>query len=384
MANTNEGLEVESAASPERDVNTDAGFLAALAGATKQEVPEDLLQQADEQDRTVESALEYEESSEGRQRDDRGRFVAAEVTPPPASEETPPVEGKDATTPEAAPVVDWEQRYKKLEGAFGRQGQEKGEEVATLRSELDQLKGRLDERDSFMPAAPRWNSEQVEEMVDTQGGAQTALQALYENPGSYDAVLKAWAEVDEMNAIEAQRFDARYQRELVKAESEEAAGKVETPPVDPTLRDIVLERQIGATLNEVESTMAPNEWAVIRDHLVSTLTHEDTPALVREAVISEDAATRQQGIKALVGLAKGHAIAAATIKATDATKETQIAAKKAAAVATGSLRPVTEGNTGESLEGLTPEERTQAITKRLHDALMATETTSVADGLTYG
>jgi hypothetical protein len=149
------------------------------------------------------------------------------------------------------------------------------------------------------------------------------------------------------------------------------------PAPDPVLEDIRLERGVSSAIDMVRSGLNDGEWGVIKDHLMPAL--ENAPKMVIESLVSADPNVQKDGASLLVELAKGRVVAAATAEARKATAEQSAGVKQATQVATGSLRPVTERQPAGD-QALTKEE----ITAEFHKRLLATETTSVRDGLTFG
>jgi hypothetical protein len=153
-------------------------------------------------------------------------------------------------------------------------------------------------------------------------------------------------------------------------------------PISPELEGIAIRERYAQALVQI-----PLEDRQVLAKHYDAVTKSAHP-VVMEAFVSDDPARRQYAVTQFVAMAK------AAESATAPTPEAQaaaVAAKQATMVATGSQRPVAVGESGSSdnvygvdLDTLSPEERTEAITKAFHKQLFETETTSVMDGLARG
>lgn len=400
MPNVRTGVESREVPS-NLDVNTDAGFNAALAGLAGVEITEDAqraLDALEERNTSVAAGLTTEESVRPPQpRDASGRFAPAATEP---EQEEP--EGAAPAVEEGGEQEDpWGSVPQELREEFERVRQERDHaqtligrqsaEVGEVRQQMAELRGRLDavmQTQAQAPPAPapfvdERTVEAVETAVAERGGPAVMQWALDARPDLEEIVLDAWYTVDERGA---RRFEARREAaQMLMAQQEQQPQQAAQP--DPILADLRRERQMGATLQQVRSQVEsgafaaagiqPGEWGAIKDQLVPAL--EAAPGFIQNAVVSDDPNTQFEGMKALVQLARGRAVAAATAQATNQRTEQAKQAKQVAQVATGSLRPVQERKP----EDNTPESREERI-KRFHEQLLRTETTSVRDGLTFG
>ncbi len=374
----------------ELDVNTDAGFLAALGKAAGRTVDEETLSKVEESDRSVARGLEIaeEESARpGQPRDgETGRFVRQPVEPP-APQEGVALEDEEQDDPIAALLGQYDgdanaalaaaiKERDNAQSLIGRHSAEVGE----LRERLAKMEGRLEER-AAAPAAPApqitsqdiaWLDEQVAE----HGGRDVMGWVIDNAPHLIDAATEAWGRDDRPGAaFEAARFATRLETFETREPQPESRRQE-----DPTLAEIKMERALGAAIANLRSSMSEGEWEAISPHIPAVLEDANTPDLIKKAVFSDDEKLRQQGFQSLEQLARGRAIAAATQaarkKQEDETKQTK---RVVSQVGTGSLRPAEERKP-ENIEEMSSEERHKLFKERL----LGAETTSVADGLTYG
>jgi hypothetical protein len=359
------------------DVNTQGGFDALLAEQAGDEAKQRLEEREEQPDRDVQGALEMQtESAEGRPRDEHGRFVAAEPESPEEPEEpaAPEEEEPEAeeVPPEPSPL---EKQLTDAQQFIGRQSNE----VRELREQVAKLEGRFEERSSQPEAPPApltgGEYEALEEMVEARGGAATIQHLVQIGRGDLiDDALEAWAEEEPGKAAV---FGARYYGALAAQDAEPEEPATPAQP-DPALQSMIQERQIADAASIVQGELEEAQegsWALIKPVLAQTLS--EAPEAIQKMVVSEDANTRVEGLRVAAALAKGRVIADATAKAKEDQATQSKAAKQAAQVATGSLRPVEEGK-AKPISEMSREE----IHETFRKSLLATETTSVADGLT--
>lgn len=372
------------------DVNTTAGFNAALAELAGVEVPEGALEALEGADTDVASGLTTVEESTGEKpRDERGRFAPAAPKPEgddqgaaPAAEER---EGEEQQLdPELSKLLErhggdsvaalraLQEEARNAQSVLGRQGNELGE----LRQQIARLEGRMEEqsRQPRQPTAPI-QSEQLANLVVERGGRQAVvdlIQAGYDD-ATVERAFATWAEYDD-TPYEA--LAARQDWRMALASHEQQGQPAAQPQEDPTLAEIKRERQLSSAIASVRSGMEAGEWAAIKDHLIPAFEDPQTAEIIKKAVVSDDQQTQLQGMSALVQIARGRAIAAATAQANAERSTLLKQGKQAAQVATGSLRPVQQRQPEE------PQNREERV-KAFHEALLRTETTSVFDGLTY-
>ena len=361
----------------ESDPNTESGFNAALAKSVGSELSSEQIEEMSGSDTDVLSGLTTEES---RPRDEHGRFLPkpeaepveeAGAAPAEAEQQEPdPVQevieqhGGDA----AAALVAALKERDEAQSLIGRQGNEVGD----LRQQLAELKGRFEQAQEHVPAVSpvpfldAATSEGIENMVAEQGGHATMSWVVENRPDLIDAVVNSWKVEDPVGAAEFVARKAAYET------MSQFQPQAVTP--DPILEDLRTEKAIAVALDSAKEGLTEGEWTAIKPFLPDELSK--APQIIQGAIMSPDKDTRQQGINALVQLTKGRAIAEATAQAKAEQVAASVAGKQAAQVATGSLRPVTKGETGEP-------KTSEEISAAFRDALLATETTSVRDGLTY-
>lgn len=184
-----------------------------------------------------------------------------EVVTPPV-EAPVPVAPEDGLVPEpevvapVAPVVpdkyagktteEVARMHSELELKLGEQGRELGE-LRGLRSELDQLKGALAEREAYTPQAPLTQEtvDWVEESV--MGNGRSTMEWVEKNqPALKERTLQAWASVDPYAA-------AAYNTEkLLAAQEEKFASEL------AAVRAPVLAQQTNTQLETAYGTVSTN------------------------------------------------------------------------------------------------------------------------------
>jgi hypothetical protein len=368
------------------DVNTGSGFNEALARIAADqagvEVEEGTVFE-DAPDTSIASGLTFTEEESTQPRDDSGRFTSRQ---PEGGEEGVAPEGEEETpeTPEVV-LTPEAQQLQEAQKLIGRQSEEVGltrRENQELRERLARLEGRLESREQTpaqtapLPVADDVTIERLENMFE-QGGAQGMMSWVIQNrPELIEAAEDIWAADD---PVAASRYTARRLAYEVIENERAALQRPAEPQQDEFVEGLKRERQIGATIQTVRSGMSEGEWGAIREHLVPLLQDETTPEIIKNAVVSEDQNVQLQGVNALVQIARGRAIAAATEKA-NVERAAQVKnTKQRAAVATGSLRPAPERKPDQAV---TPEDREAAI-KAFHETILRAPTTSVRDGLVF-
>lgn len=388
MPETREGL--EESVEGFNDPNTDVGFLAALAKQADVAVPDEEYERVVESDRSVASGLEEES---GQPRDDRGRFTSRETAA--ASEEAGAAPAAEETREEQDPWANVDptlkaefealkQEKENRESLIGRQGTELGE----LRERLAKMEGRF-EAQSAQPSAPApvvttSDVERVENMVAERGGQYAMNWAANNAPHLIDATLEAWA-LEE--PVAAARFAVRYEHALLQNQAKGEEKTETAPALDPDLAQLAEDARMARAVGAIKQEIGDARFTAASAHLVATMQDAATPEFIKKAAASTDEKTRLEGMKALFALAEGRALrevgGKATSEADEKRKQEEEAAKKAARVASGSLRPVEQrqpAGGGNVADDMTREERLDAF----YTALRATETTSVHDGLVYG
>lgn len=357
----------------EPDVNTEEGFQAAVAAAAGRSEEEiDALPEITETP-DVRTGLSTDDTrnAAGRRIDPETKQFVPEQPAAPAPPEPPPAELPPAAeTPPAEPekpqyVLDLEKQIADAQAMIGRQAAEIGE-----------LRQRDDEPEydygppPELPVANEQVMEQVGNMIDTYG-THGALDWLEENrPDLMPVALQVANEIDQGGA--------RYWASTWQARQEpEAPAAPPAPQQDPLLAEMHQTRRATSAVQEVAALLG-DEFAAVKPHILDAF--KESPKLVQEAVLSEDEGLRAQGVQALAGLARGRAIQAPAAAVQAEQEEERKTVLQAAQVATGSQRPVAERQPGERPS---VEERAARI-EQFHKDLLATETTNVQDGLTFG
>lgn len=328
---------------------------------------------------------------EEQPRDDKGRFAGS----PASEEETPaeeaPEEGQaepeePAANPALASLIEQhgsEQaalealltERENAQSLIGRQGNEVGE----LRNQLNELRGYvqgLGQQQEAPPEIPTLNEAVVEglESLFEQQGARGAMGWVIEQrPDLIETAEQVWAAED---PVAAAGFRARREAFEVLGQQEEAPQ----PQIDPVLDSMRQERALGDTIDRArdELQITPEDWQAISDQMIPAMEDENTPSLIKNAVVSTDPSQQLEGIKNLVLIARSRATAQATEQAQQVAATQAADRKKAATVVTGSLRPAGASTQGQPAGDMTSAERQGAF----KEALMKTEVTSVQDGLT--
>lgn len=362
------------------DVNTDAGFMEELAKAAGHSA-EDIAEIAPPSETPdVQRGLEVEAEPAPR-RDEHGRFVSqAEPETPeaeePEAEAQPEAEAEDWTPPTREEWEAAERERQEAQSLIGRQGQELG----SVREQLARIEGRLDERSSTSeeaPALPTASAEEVEgieSMLEEHGPDATFAWIGQNRPDLFEAALGV---AEDEHPVAAARWAVRYERLLGQQEQEPAAPAA--PETHPLLQKLEVQDKMNTVVGESKALLESQgiQWELARKHLLPSF--QEAPDLVQNAVLSDDADTRTAGVAALAALAKARVIANVSDEKQATETAASVAKKKAAAVATGSQRPAGKP----AAEADAPGDAAARVAA-FHEKLLATETTSVADGLTYG
>ncbi len=364
----------------ELDPNSDVDFNTMLAELVGTELTSEQRETLEGSDRTVSKGLTTEEST-----------TTSAVTPVESEGAAPAeAEQQEASTPDpvttllekhggdaAAALAAQIKETQEAQSLIGRQGAELGN-LRPLQDKIAELEGRFAEREAAQtaPAALPWvdaqTSEAIDSMVSEQGGRSAMEWVATNRPDLIEPTIDAWVASGDPSAL---RYVARYEANLAAAGNAQA-GEAQAATADPRLESLVVERSISTALDKAREGMSEGVWEAVKPYLTEQM--GAVPETIQQMVVSPDAQTQLEGVKIVLELAKGRAIADATSKASAETQNASVEAKKKAMVATGSLRPVAEG------KPLSAESSTEERTQAFHEALLATETTSVRDGLTYG
>lgn len=370
MANVAEGLGTPA---PGENVNSEAGFEAALAaktGRTEELEGREPVLSTSIAEGLVEAGTEAAAAEE-----------VEEVEETPAEGEEQEVEDEGEPSPDVAALLEKHEgdaeaalaealeRHKNAESLIGRQGNDLGK----LREEIAELRGEVKAQRELAPTAQQqaqpMSSEDLEEMVAEHGGQAVALWAVNNRPDLYDRVHRIWR-VDEPDDAADFRLEYKLHQQRLELQAAQAAAGTQQQP-DEWVAAQKQQATINSTLAAV-STEA-EDWDTIAPHMLAAL--EQVPQRVAAMIVSDDPEERLDAVRIVAD--KARILSVGKAAAATKQKETATARKKSATVASGSLRPVSEPGGGS--EEMTSEERQKAFKK----ALLETQTTSVSEGLTY-
>lgn len=373
MPDVKDGIET----APEHDVNTAAGFEAAMAGrgVTRLEGEEPSTETS------VASGLTF-----GRAEPSAPEEPAAPVPTPPANEPTP--EESQQFSPEVQAFL---AKYDgdpvkalaaaaEAQSVIGRQGNELGE----LRNTVARLEGMV----SMIQQAPAQQQYLTQEQIDEQaatyigslGFAEAATRAANDSletgdERAYAAIIEAWQTEEPFNAMNHIADFRAWQREQqAEAKAQEAAAARTGITPEEYVRQAqaveAMNQTVGVLFNERRDS-----WDTFAPHMEEALAQ--FPLNIQEMFSSPDPDERL--IAARIVADRATMIAGTKAPAaTEAVPTPAAQAKQRAVVATGSLRPaaVPAATGGQQT-------REEAIAQFKKD-LLASETTSVRDGLTFG
>jgi hypothetical protein len=307
-----------------------------------------------------------------------------DTTGEPAVEEgTTPDEGGAEPLHEDPDIAAYLERFggdpdKALRAAVEAQKQigKQGNELGELRQAVAKLEGRIDQAAVQPQVAPpqiQMSSEEIENMVVEHGGLQAATWAANNAPNLLDGILRTWG-ADE--AYDAAVFRQEYL--AWKTEQDAAAAAPLTPTVSQTEEYVKNElegRRMQASLDAVAQDYESFDdfKELLSDALAAS------PKLVQKAVVSSDDDEQREALVLVFDRAQAMSQAALKVEAAAVAKTKATVGKKAAQVITGSLRPATQVTA--SGDGQTTRQEEEA---RFKAAILAADTTSISEGLTYG
>lgn len=386
MANVMEGL---TQAPPEENVNSEAGFEAALArkaGTTDalegRETTNvgttiaDGLTVGTDDDPLAALRARYEEQAGDTPNADEEETPDEEDTEEAQTSDVDPnitaLLAKHGGDPVAA-LAELNDRFTNAQSVIGRQGNELGQ----VRQEIAELRGELrGVTSSISSSAAQVTTDDISEMISSRGGANVAMWAIQNGDDALvEATIREWAKQNELEGESTFEPLAFRQDWLAFKASQNAPKPTEDAPTrDPYAARLEQQEQMSGALGVLQA-QSP-DWETFAPHLMTAL--ENSPKAVLEMVTSQDPQVQLDGMSLVADRARVIA-ASKAVATTTATEEASRAAaerKRAATVASGSLRPVEERQTEEQ----SSEQRVAAFKA----ALLATETTSVRDGLTFG
>lgn len=386
MANVMEGL---TQAPPEENVNSEAGFEAALArkaGTTDalegRDTPNvgttvaDGLTVGTDDDPLAALRARYEEQAGDTPNADEEDTPEDEDTEEAQPSDVDPniaaLLAKHGNDPVAA-LAELNERFSNAQSVIGRQGNELGQ----VRQEIAELRGELRGVSSAITSpTPQVTTDDLSEMISSRGGANVAMWAVQNGDDALvEATIREWAKQNEIEG-ESTFEPLAFRQDWLAFKASQSAPKPETttPSRDPYVAKLEQQEQMSGALGVLQA-QSP-DWETFAPHLMTAL--ENSPKAVLEMVTSQDPQVQIDGMSLVADRARVIA-ASKAVATTTATEEASRAAaerKRAATVASGSLRPVEERQTEEQ----SSEQRVAAFKA----ALLATETTSVRDGLTFG
>jgi len=290
---------------------------------------------------------------------------AAPTTPDPGTTD----EGSDADNSDAdGGEVDWQAQYKELQTLMGRMSNELGE--------LRKAVGTTDEtpEDDDLGYTPTLVTSEVEmeieSAIERSGGEQVALWAAQNRPDLYDVVLEQWALQSEKDSFAALRFDQRFQAALMQ---QQQTAVQEQQAATSSQLEQSLQQELG-TLAQEYGLEVGNEDVdnLLADSLGSV------PAPIQALVVSQDATEREAGLRVVLQLAAAKASAAPS--GVDPARDAALAAARgAASVGSGSLRPPGAGGPPQP-----PADSEAGLLQALKEKIASAPSTSIAEGLTFG
>lgn len=292
--------------------------------------------------------------------------LTEESAPAPAvSEEV--AASEETAVPVDAPMVSKEE-HDNLLALMGRMSTELGE----LRKQVTPPEEEPEQYYSPPPVSSD-QVEQVEQLVEQHGGAEVAAWAAVNAPHLYEAALDSWSEQGGAAARKAAEFNINYQMEYARIEAETAASESRT-----------FHSSLEQALNQDVVALAPEYGLVAGDEQTDALLAlvlEEAPGSIQRLVVSRDEGERKEGLRTLLVLAQARAAAAGGLpsvaESTGALAAAQAAAKGAASVGSGSLRPADAPPP--PVAG-----SEAALFADITKAILNAPSTSIAAGLSYG
>jgi len=371
------------------DPNTEAGFYESLAKSAGIEIDPAALLSEGLQDTSIEAGLEVPESAQ-QPRGEGGRFapkepVAAEPETP-AEEAAPPSEGEeddplaalieqhggDAKAALAAVAAERDN----AQSLIGKQGQELGE----LRAAQAAREAAREEVERLVPQTPAQPTALVTEAQlreAIEAGEDPAQQAVgvmswvIDNaPDMVEDVERIWGEFDPFAAL-------AFRQDRLRFEAEKEAAEKQPPANDDTATWVQTKRtqeDIGVALQAARQGITDEEWEGLKPLVLEEL--NAAPQYEKDAINTGDVKTKAEAFGYIVARARGKVTSEATKTAAEQAAAEALGAKQAATVvhAGAERRDEPAGTGGEE----------ESVSKKLQRALLETETTSVAEGLTYG
>ena len=382
MSDVQDGLEI-GGSTEDLDVNTTAGFTAALAAQAGIELSEERINDLREQA----SGGLTTESAPGQSRDEQGRF--APTAPPaeeiPAEGTAPEGDEVDQVDPDVAALLEKHggdataalaAALKENQSAQEFQGRQSNE-VGELREQLARLEGMIQGQQQQPPQGPPPVSyDVISDAVGERGGPQVINDLVHagyqDGHPAYDQAFQAWAdEPGEQGAA-----SAAYTRYLVAL----SAAHGQQAPSEPDQNEKFVTGLRHQEEVDAMSKRVAAKHADFNDLPISEVFEDaSTPAFITDALDSEDINVQEQALEAVIQLARARRGADVTVQAKQQVQEASRQTKLSAQVATGSLRPVPERQP-ETPEGPTKEEAIKSLQDRI---LGIANRTSVKDGLTF-
>jgi hypothetical protein len=260
---------------------------------------------------------------------------------------------------------------------IGRQGNELG----TLKSQVDQLSGRLEQLAATPPAPAsvvQLDAEQIDTGILEYGGTAYATRVANEAPQYLDAVLARWGEDEPYNALV-------FRQEYVEWQAANARAAAAGTPVAPDARAQHVDQQIEtqrmeAVLTEMsaEPAFAPT-FDAFKDYLLVAL--EQSEPFIQAGVASDDINIQRQAVRTVFKEAQVLATKDLATKASPATASKAAASKLAATVITGQL--IDPAAPKAASQGGGDADSAEALAQ-FKSMILGAPSTSVKDGLVVG
>lgn len=327
------------------DLQDDFDFEASLRERFKQEG----LPTEDPDEGIPEAEAEVEEQSEGRRRDERGRFVAEESEEDVEVDATDDASDDDETVEQEVEELterlyagkyktaeELERAYEEIQSLEGRRSNELGD----LRRELQQLRDELTEEveDDFddFPIMDTRAASAIDSLVEQERYAEAALLARRADPTGlqFQKVMKDWVEE---SPYEAMDFNTR----LANAETE-----------------FKLRQELGQTQAREQSRTAKESFRAAWTNVIGEFPDmgghaedmleaaKSVPGLARDLDTGSQA-TMENALRSLYWMTKGRQ---ADTPSQEAARQASKTAKKKAAVASASSSPSSARTTKSPLE----------------------------------
>lgn len=250
---------------------------------------------------------------------------------------------------------------------LGKQGNELGD----LRQTVAKLEGAVEQLGRTPASAEsqiRMSLDEIETAILENSGQQVATWAANEAPHLLETVLAKWGEDEPYAALS---FKSEY-KEWKAAQNAPEATTPKPSTTEEYVKNEIQGQRMQKSLDVVAGEYDPAIYASFKEYLPQAL--EAVPKIVKSAVISEDNDEQLDGLRIVFERAERlkNLSLATDAKAAKAAKDTVV--KQTARVTSTSQAKTPEAIETDTEEGV----------KKFKASILAAETTSVADGLTFG